>query len=229
MQAACDLSPPPIASQLQWLPVSLPRPGAIGSWLLVDCSLVLEARTIDGIWVGFQNLCNKSRVKRSSIGVLQPLEHVQSSRAVSRLPLRLLRVLHCRVFSTLCLALPNEFFYGRKVHWLCAKAGVQDVQSIMAEMRDIVALMLEWLDVDLDTDKIAVSLAAFDLQFWLDQKTGAPSSVEGGKPTSLTVTCQTYFERLRGHCASFVKASANCAVTKVPGRQQAWLDMGIAL
>ena len=54
----------------------------------------------------------------------------------------------------------------------------------MAEMRDIVALMLEWLDVDLDTDKVAVSLAAFDLQFWLDQKTGAPSSVEGGKPTS---------------------------------------------
>ena len=90
--------------------MSLPRPGAIGSWLLVDCSLVLEARTIDGIWVGFQNLCNKSRVKKSSIGVLQPLEHVQSSRAVSRLPLRLLRVLHCRVFSTLCLALPNEFF-----------------------------------------------------------------------------------------------------------------------
>ena len=61
-----------------------------------------------------------------------------------------------------------RIFYGKRVHYLCTKAGVQEIRAIMGTMSHVVEATLERLQVDLTSDEIAVALEVFNIPLWQD-------------------------------------------------------------
>ena len=76
----------------------------------------------------------------------------------------------CFCFRLVCLYLSLRIYYGNRVHYLCTKAGVDEIKSTMCEMRAVVEAMLDRVKVDLLHDEIAAALKAFDLELWKDRQ-----------------------------------------------------------
>ena len=56
------------------------------------------------------------------------------------------------------------------MHYLCSKAGVADIRTIMSEMGSVVEAMVGRVKVDLGHDQIARALEAFNLEIWVGEE-----------------------------------------------------------
>ena len=68
-----------------------------------------------------------------------------------------------------CLLQKLRIYFGKKVHYLCTRAGVQDIRAIMSEMGNVVTDMLDRVQVDLTGDMIAMCLEVFNVRLWADK------------------------------------------------------------
>jgi hypothetical protein len=68
-----------------------------------------------------------------------------------------------------CLLQKLRIYFGKKVHYLCTRAGVQDIRAIMSEMGNVVTDMLDRVQVDLTEDMIAMCLEVFNVRLWADK------------------------------------------------------------